>query len=95
MTPPALRPLDQVKAKVLADWQAEARDKAAADKAKQIMDRVKAGEDLKTVAQSFGLSVKRSLPFTRDQGDPLADVPPSLAALLFGLKKGEAADGAQ
>ena len=33
VTPPALRPLDQVKAKVLADWQAEARDKAAADKA--------------------------------------------------------------
>jgi peptidyl-prolyl cis-trans isomerase D len=91
VTPPALRPLDQVKAKVLADWQAEARDKAAADKAKQIMDRVKAGEDLKTVAQSFGLSVKRSLPFTRDQGDLLADVPPSLASLLFGLKKGEAA----
>ena len=92
VTPPALRPLDQVKAKVLADWQAEARDKAAADKAKQILDRVKAGEDLKTVAQSFGLSVKRSLPFTRDQGDPLADVPPSLAALLFDLKKGEAAE---
>jgi peptidyl-prolyl cis-trans isomerase D len=91
VTPPALRPLDQVKAKVLADWRAEARDKAAADKAKQILDRVKAGEDLNTVAQSFGLSVKRSLPFTRDQGDPLADVPPSLAALLFGLKKGEAA----
>ncbi len=91
VTPPALRPLDQVKAKVLADWQGEARDKAAADKAKQIMDRAKAGEDLKTVAQSFGLSVKRSLPFTRDQGDPLADVPPSLASLLFGAKKGEAA----
>ena len=91
VTPPALRPLDQVRAKVLADWQTEARDKAAADKAKQIMDRVKAGEDLKTVAQSFGLSVKRSLPFTRDQGDLLADVPPSLASLLFGLKKGEAA----
>jgi peptidyl-prolyl cis-trans isomerase D len=91
VTPPALRPLDQVRAKLVADWQADARDKAAAEKAKQIMDRVKAGEDLKTVAQSMGLSVKRSLAFTRGQGDPIADIPASLAALIFDLKKGEAA----
>jgi peptidyl-prolyl cis-trans isomerase D len=91
VTPPALRPLDQVRAKLVADWQADARDKAAAEKAKQIMDRVKAGEDLKTVAQSMGLSVKRSLGFTRSQGDPIADIPASLAALIFDLKKGEAA----
>jgi peptidyl-prolyl cis-trans isomerase D len=91
VTPPALRSLDQVKAKLLADWQADARDKAAADKAKQIMDRVKAGEDLKTVAQSMGLTVKRSLAFSRSQGDPIADIPASLAGLIFDLKKGEAA----
>lgn len=91
ITPPALRPLDQVKTKLIADWQADQRDKAAAEKAKQIMDRVKAGEDLKTVAESMGLTVKRSLAFTRAQGDPIADIPPSLAALVFDLKKGEAA----
>lgn len=91
ITPPALRPLDQVRTKLIADWQADQRDKAAAEKAKQIMDRVKAGEDLKTVAQSMGLTVKRSLAFTRAQGDPIADIPASLAALVFDLKKGEAA----
>lgn len=91
ITPPALRPLDQVKAKLVADWQADQRDKAAADKAKQVMDRVKAGEDLKTIAQSMGLAVKRSLAFTRSQGDPIADIPASLAALIFDLRKGEAA----
>ena len=55
------------------------------------MDRVKAGEDLKAVAQSMGLTVKRSLAFSRSQGDPIADIPASLAGLIFDLKKGEAA----
>ncbi len=91
VTPPALRPLDQIKDKVLADWQADARDKMAADKAKQVLDRLKSGEALKTIAQSLGLAVKTSKPFTRDAGDPADDVPPSLAALIFDLKKGEAA----
>ena len=91
VTPPALRTLDQVRTKLLADWQADARDKAADEKAKQIMDRVKAGEDLNTVAQSMGLTVKRSLAFSRSQGDPIADIPASLAGLIFDLKRGEAA----
>jgi peptidyl-prolyl cis-trans isomerase D len=89
VTPPALRPLDQVKDKVLADWQAEQRDQAAADKAKKLADRLKGGEDIKTAAQSFGLTVKRSAAFTREGGDPANDVPPALAALLFTIKPDE------
>jgi peptidyl-prolyl cis-trans isomerase D len=89
VTPPALRPLDQVRDKVLADWQAEQRDQAAADKAKKVAERLKGGEDIKAVAQSLGLTVKRSAAFTREGGDPANDVPPTLAALLFSIKPNE------
>ena len=37
ITPPALRPFDQVKDKVLADWTADAQSKAAADEAAKIV----------------------------------------------------------
>jgi peptidyl-prolyl cis-trans isomerase D len=90
VTPPALRPLDQVKDKVLADWQAGERDKLAIEKAKQIVGQLNLGQDMKTVAQSLGVAIKRSAPFTRDQGDPSNDVPAALAPLVFGLKKGQA-----
>src|SRR5262249_3033310 len=66
VTPASLRPLDQVKDRVLADWQAEARDKAAAEQANKIVSRVKLGEDLTAIAKSMGLAIKRSSPFTRD-----------------------------
>ena len=90
-TPATLRPLDQVKDKVLADWQAEARDKAAAEQATKIVDRIKLGEDLSAIAKSMGVAVTRSSPFTRDAGDEANNVPPSLANLLFAVKRGEAA----
>ncbi len=91
LTPASLRPLDQVKDKVLADWQAEARDRAAAEQAAKIVDRIKLGEDLKSIAQSLGVAIKHSSPFTRDTGDEANDVPASLATLLFAVKRGQAA----
>ena len=76
---------------MLAAWTADAESKASADQAAKIVDRLKAGEDFNTIAQSLGVAVKRSSPFTRDAGDVANDVPASLAALLFSLKPGEAA----
>ena len=91
VTPASLRPLEQVKDKVLADWQAEARDKAAAEQANKIVDRIKLGEDLTAISKSLGLAIKRSAAFTRDAGDEANDVPPALAALLFAVRRGQAA----
>lgn len=91
VTPPALRPYDQVKDKVLAAWTADAQSKASAEEAAKIVDRLKAGEDINAIAQSLGIAVKHSSPFTRDSGDEANDVPASLAALLFSVKQGEAA----
>jgi len=91
ITPATLRPLEQVKDKVLADWQAEARDKAAHDMAAKIVDRVKLGEDLGAIAKSMGVAVTVTSPFTRDKGDEANGVSPALANLLFAVKKGQAA----
>ena len=91
ITPATLRPLDQVKDKVTADWLAEARDKAAGDAANKIVDRIKLGEDLGTIAKSMGVAVTLSSPFTRDAGDEANGVSPALANLLFAVKKGQAA----
>lgn len=91
ITPAALRPLDQVKDKVLADWQAEARDKAAHDAAAKIVDRIKLGEDLTAIAKSLGVALTVTSPFTRDTGDEANGVSPALANLLFAVKKGQAA----
>lgn len=93
VTPATLRPYNEVKDKVLADWQDEARDKAAADQAAKIAARVNAGEDLASIAKLLNLPVKRSQPFTRDEGDPADDVPVSLASLLFSTKRGQATTG--
>ena len=90
VTPASLRPLDQVNDKVLADWQTQARDKAAAEQAAKIVDRVKLGEDLTSIAKSLGVALKHSSPFTRDAGDEANDVPSSLATLMFTVKRGEA-----
>jgi peptidyl-prolyl cis-trans isomerase D len=87
--PAATRPFDQVKGKVLADWMADARKKAAADEAAKIVERIKGGEDIKAIAQSLGIAIKRSSPFTRDSGDQPNDVPASLATVLFTLKLNE------
>ncbi len=75
---------------MLADWQAEARDKAAAEQATKIVDRIKLGENLATIAKSMGVAVKVSSPFARSTGDEANDVPSSLATLLFAIKRGEA-----
>jgi peptidyl-prolyl cis-trans isomerase D len=91
ITPAALRPLDQVKDKVTADWLAEARDKAAGEAASKIVDRIKLGEDLGTIAKSMGVAVTLTSPFTRDAGDEANGVSAALANLLFAVKKGQAA----
>src|SRR5262249_24993288 len=65
--------------------------KAAEDEAKKIVERIKLGEDIKTIAQSLGVAVARSSPFTRDAGDEANGVTASLAHILFAIRKGQAA----
>lgn len=91
-TPPADKPFDQVKERLKADWLADKQHEAAQAKAKEIAEKAKTG-DLQAEATALGLTVKQSPAFTRDKGDPLNDIAPSLAASLFAVKQGETAIG--
>jgi peptidyl-prolyl cis-trans isomerase D len=91
-TPPADKPFDQVKEQLKADWLADKQHAAAEAKAKEIAEKAKKG-DLQTEATALGLTVKQSATFTRDKGDALNDISPSLAASLFAVKQGETAVG--
>ena len=85
ITPPAVRPYDEVKDKVLADWTRDAVRHAQEEIAAHILSEVKAGRTLAEAAT--GLQVKRLPPVGRSAG---ADgVPTQLIEPLFSLKQGE------
>ena len=92
-TPAALRPLAELREQVVADWQTAERAKAAEAAAEAIAGRLRAGEDLAAIAAERGLTVGRSKPFTRDTGDPEANVLAALGAKLFALGVGETTTG--
>jgi peptidyl-prolyl cis-trans isomerase D len=91
--PPALRPLAEVRDKVLADWtlaQQRNRAKAIAD---EIAQKVKDGADLKTEAEARGFELKSTKLFQRDEGDASNGVTAPIARALFQLKQGEVTVG--
>ncbi len=85
----ATRPLAEVRQQVIADWQADQRAKAASQKADAIAERLRGGTDIDTLATEMSFTVKISQPFTREAGDPAADIGSTLAGRLFDVKPGE------
>ncbi len=96
--PAQLRPLDQVKAQVIADWKAEQRSVAAKAKADEIVAKLKEGADpAATAAGLKGALFARTQPLLRNAGRN-APVPPGVLAELFAAQpnavaSGETADG--
>jgi peptidyl-prolyl cis-trans isomerase D len=88
ITPPAVRPYDQVKSQVAAAWQQDALTRAAETKAAALLAAVNNGQTLDAAASAAGDAVAMSPPVTRDATN---GVPSSLVPVLFGLKPGEAA----
>ncbi len=93
-TPPATKPLDQVRDQVLASWIAAGRAKAAQTKAEDIARQLAVGGDIKAIAAGLGVATQTSSPFKRDGAGADANVTPDLAAKLFAVKIGEAAASA-
>jgi peptidyl-prolyl cis-trans isomerase D len=89
ITPPAVKPLDQVKDQVTQDWIAAKQSELATAKANALMEKLKGGGDLNAEATAMGLILKVSKPFYRGEGDPDNGVNPALAQALFKLKTGE------
>lgn len=93
ITPAATRPLEKVRDKVIADWQASKRREAAAAKAQELAQRIQGGETLDKVAAEIGNTVQTSDPFTRRTSDPTAGLSPALVSKAFELKVGDVASG--
>lgn len=89
--PPALRPLDSIRAEATAAWKRNRRDGAAKRQAEEIFERVKGGSSLASIAKEKGLALKTSKPFTRFEQPDGPPVDPALAAELFRTPKGGAA----
>jgi peptidyl-prolyl cis-trans isomerase D len=89
----ATRPLEAVRDKVIADWQAVERKKATDAKAQTVVDRIKAGTGIGRIAHEMGQPVQISQPFNRSGGDPAAQVSGPLSEKLFAVKSGEVVSG--
>ncbi len=88
---PAVRPLKDIRAKVIAAWKDNARDKATETRAKKLADSIRAGKSIDAIARAEKLKVKTSKPFTRLTHDAESGLPAALMQKLFTLKTGEVA----
>jgi peptidyl-prolyl cis-trans isomerase D len=88
ITPPAVKPLAEVKDRAIAAWQTEKRREAVANTAEELATAVKPDIRLSAVASGKGLKVATSpaLPRQPDRNDA---TPPALVAKLFAAKPGE------
>jgi peptidyl-prolyl cis-trans isomerase D len=93
ITEPALRPLEDVRADVIAAWQAAQRAEAARAKADETADKVRGGAELSAVAAELGYETRTTPGLTRaeSQGDPA--ISSVVLAELFALSPGEVATG--
>jgi peptidyl-prolyl cis-trans isomerase D len=86
--PSAIKPLDEVREKAVAAWQADKRREMVAKQAEELVAAVKPEGNLAASAISKGLKATTSPPFTRHAGQN-SPVPPVLVDKLFAAKPGE------
>ena len=83
ITPSRIIPLKNIEQRVAADWTADARTDALKIRAEALVQQIRAGADIETVAKRAGASIKNSSPLNRygATGDP--DVSGQLRDALF------------
>ena len=88
ITPPQVRPLDQVKDKAIAAWQADQKGAEVTKEAEALAASVTQGQPLAKAATDRKLTVATSPPLSRgaQQG---SQVPPALVGKLFSAKQGD------
>jgi peptidyl-prolyl cis-trans isomerase D len=89
VTPPALRPFETVEAAVREAYMAEARRRAAEERAAGLLAALRAGRSAAEAAQEAGLPLARLGPFGRNPA-AAAPLPPELVAPLFEAAPGGA-----
>ena len=88
ITPPTREPFEAVRARVLADWQADQMRHAQETEAARILGLVKGGQSLANAAWGTGMQVTHSPELRRDQ--PAGAISAELAHTLFTMKPGGA-----
>jgi peptidyl-prolyl cis-trans isomerase D len=87
VTPPAVKPFDDVKEHVENDWMRNAQRHAQEQAAAKLLAAVKGGQSLADAAAVAGVTVRRTPLITR--GASADGMPQQLAQPLFALKQGE------
>jgi len=82
VTPPQPRPLADIRADVVASWQAERRHDLGKERAAKIAEALKAGKPVAELAQAMGGKAATSQPFTREAAAETG-LPPSVVSELF------------
>lgn len=92
ITPPKLRPLEEVRDQVVAGWQAEQRTRRTAALAEEAAKHLRDGNGLPEVAMASGAVPGTAGPLTRDAA-PGGPLPGDLVQRLFEMKPGEVING--
>lgn len=87
VTPPAIKPFDEVKEQVATDWTNDARRHEQEQAAAKLLAAVKEGQSLADAAAVAGVTVRRTPLVAR--GAAAEGMPQQLETVLFSLKKGE------
>jgi peptidyl-prolyl cis-trans isomerase D len=87
VAPPSIKPFDEVKEQVAADWARDVQRHAQEQAAAKVLAAVKGGQSLADAATVAAVTVRRTPLVTRGAG--AEGIPQQLAQPLFGLKPGE------
>ena len=87
VTPPAVKPFEDVKERVENDWMRNAQRRAQEQAAAKLLATVKGGQSLADAVAVAGVTVRRTPLVTR--GASADGMPQQLALPLFALKQGE------
>jgi peptidyl-prolyl cis-trans isomerase D len=91
VVPPTLQSFQTVEPKVRDLWLQAARDARLVEEAKALQGQIGPSLTLAKLAGQRKLTVTTTKPFTRDNQNGAAQIPPALVGALFALKRGETA----
>lgn len=87
VTPPKLRPLDKIRAGVAIAWKREQQATAAEKATAELMDKLKGGKSLKSIAAKIRAPISKTKPFDRTGKGLEMEIPGELVQKLFSTRE--------
>jgi peptidyl-prolyl cis-trans isomerase D len=91
VTPPAVKPLADIRPTVILDWQSAQKEEATRKRAEDLLARIKSGENFAELAEAEGLEIIETEPITRLERAPQKVLAPTLPQRLFDMSPGDTA----